>query len=272
MSPDTEPIRLARKFSRGAELQSGAGRVIYLRERSLSMLKKEIVLKNPLRLIGGEAGHILPKGGFGAVLARAGVGKTAVLVQIALDSLLRETNVLHISLDQPVSKVCLWYEEVFNHVGKHYQLNNTVDLWDAILPHRFIMTFNTEGFSIPRLEERITDLTEQGIFYPQVVLVDGLSFDQEVRELLNEMKLVARENELKVWFAVRIHREDISEEKPVPDNFMNVADLFDAALQLSPQGPQVMVNPIKTPGELDESISLYLDPASLLIKDGQPGE
>ncbi|MBI9076042.1 MAG: cytoplasmic protein [Desulfatibacillum sp.] len=236
------------------------------------MLKKEIILKNPLRLIGGEAGHILPSGGFGAVLARAGVGKTAVLVQIALDSLLREINVLHISLDQPVSKVCLWYEEVFNHVGKQYQLTNTNDLWEAILPHRFIMTFNAEGFSIPRLEERITDLTEQGIFYPQVVLVDGLSFDQEVRELLNEMKIVARENNLRVWFAVRTHRDDVTDEQPVPDNFADVADLFDAALQLTPEGSQVLVKPIKTPEELEEKPSLYLDPSSLLIKDGEPGK
>ncbi len=248
-------------------LPSGTARVIYLRERSLFMLKKEIILKNPLRLIGGETDHILPSGGFGAVLARAGVGKTAVLVQIALDSLLRETNVLHICLDQPVSKVCLWYEEVFNHVGAHYQLENTLDLWDAILPHRFIMTFNAEGFSVPRLEERITDLTEQGIFYPQVVLVDGLSFDQEVRELLQELKMVAKENNLRIWFAVNIHRDDITEEKPIPDNFLNVANLFDAALQLTPEGSQVIVDPIKTPEKVENAPNLYLDPSSLLIKD-----
>jgi ATP/maltotriose-dependent transcriptional regulator MalT len=42
------------------------------------------------------------------VLAPAGVGKTAFLVQLALNAMLQEKNVLHISLDEPVTKVSLW--------------------------------------------------------------------------------------------------------------------------------------------------------------------
>ncbi|MBW2600630.1 MAG: cytoplasmic protein, partial [Deltaproteobacteria bacterium] len=43
------------------------------------MLKKDLILRNPLRLIGYEGDDILSDGQFGAVLARAGVGKTAFL-------------------------------------------------------------------------------------------------------------------------------------------------------------------------------------------------
>jgi hypothetical protein len=57
-------------------------------------------------------------------------------------------------------------------------------LWDAILPHRFIMTFKVEGFSVPKLEERLTDLTEQGIFFPNMIILDGLPFTENVRSLL----------------------------------------------------------------------------------------
>ena len=76
--------------------------------KEIKMLKKELVLKNPLRLMGYETDDILSEGGFGAVLARAGVGKTALLVQLALNNLLQNKNVLHISLDDPVKKVSLW--------------------------------------------------------------------------------------------------------------------------------------------------------------------
>ena len=38
------------------------------------MLKKELILQNPLRLLGDETGDILPEGTFSAVLARAGIG------------------------------------------------------------------------------------------------------------------------------------------------------------------------------------------------------
>ena len=95
--------------------------IIYLKERNFNMLKKELIFHNPLRLMGYETEDILPSGGFGAVLARAGLGKTAILVQLALDSLLRSRNVLHISLDDSVKKVCLWYEEVFRNISDQYR-------------------------------------------------------------------------------------------------------------------------------------------------------
>ncbi len=78
------------------------------------MLKKDLTLRNPIRLLGKENQDILPKGGFGAVLARAGVGKTAIMVQLSLETLLRGKNVLHVSLSDPVNKVSLWYKEVFH--------------------------------------------------------------------------------------------------------------------------------------------------------------
>ena len=69
------------------------------------MLKKELRLQNPLRFMERENEDILPEGGLGAVIARAGVGKTAILVQLALNTLLKGKNVLHISLNDPVKKV-----------------------------------------------------------------------------------------------------------------------------------------------------------------------
>ncbi|MBI5063800.1 MAG: hypothetical protein HZB87_10175, partial [Desulfatitalea sp.] len=64
-------------------------RVIRLKERSLAMLKQDLILRNPLRLLGYDSDDILEPGQFGAVLARAGVGKTALVIQIALNTMLR---------------------------------------------------------------------------------------------------------------------------------------------------------------------------------------
>lgn len=232
----------------------------------MAMLKNDLILRNPLRLLGDESGHILEPGEFGAVLARAGVGKTSFLVQLALDSLLRGRNVLHISLDQPVKKVCLWYEEVFNHISDQYRLTNTGGLWEATLPHRFIMTFNVEGFVVPRLEERLNDLTEQGIFYPQMILIDGLPFDDMVRETLSELKLLARESGLPVWFAVKTHRDDATGKDGLPLNVDQVADLFEVIVQLQPVGREINVRLMKE--KIDREIPpLVLDPGTLLIKN-----
>ncbi|MGD9360568.1 MAG: cytoplasmic protein, partial [Desulfobacterales bacterium] len=104
------------------------------------MLKKDLILRNPLRVMGYENDDILNAGEFGAVLARAGVGKTAFLVQLSLNALLREKNVLHIGLDDPVNKVSLWYQEVFNLIAEQYKVDQISQLWESLLPHRFIMT------------------------------------------------------------------------------------------------------------------------------------
>ncbi len=155
------------------------------------MSESNQILNNPLKFIKEDAGHLLADGQFGAVLARAGEGKTSFLMHLAWDNLLKEKNVLHICLDQPIKKVCLWYEEVLHSISDQYELNTTNVMWETILPHRFIMTFNIEDFSAKRLEERINDLTEQGIFFPQIVLLDGLPFDKTEQASLSELKALA---------------------------------------------------------------------------------
>lgn len=247
--------------------QTGFEKVVYLKDRTFGMLKKDLIFRNPLRLIGGETEDILPEGGFGAVLARAGVGKTALLVQLALDSLLKSKNVLHISLKDPVRKVCLWYEEVFRDIAGHYHVNQMDQLWEAILPHRLIMTFQVEGFSVPKLEERLTDLTEQSIFFPRMILIDGLPFDAGTRKALEDLKVLARSHGVTVWFAVRTHRH----EKPGPDGLpvplLGVKDLFEVAIQLQPEGKEIHVKVLKGHTAPADDRPLLLDPATMLIKE-----
>jgi hypothetical protein len=231
------------------------------------MLKKDLIFRNPLRLMGHESEDILPEGGFGAVLARAGVGKTALLVQLALDGLLRSKNVLHISLNDPVSKVCLWYEEVFRNIANQYNVKQMDQLWEATLPHRFIMTFKVEGFSVPTLEERLTDLTEQGIFFPQMILIDGLPFDEEVGTSLEDLKALARHHGMRVWFAVRTHRHEASGPDGMPPSLVHTGDLFDVVIQLQPLGEEIHVKALRGVGEPSDHPPLLLDPATMLIKN-----
>lgn len=245
--------------------RNGPATVIRLAERSLAMQKNDIRVKNPLRLLGETTGQALSPGGFGAVIARAGVGKTAVLVQIAMDGLLAGKNVLHVSLDQPVQKVCLWYEEVFSHAAKNTGNPLTPELWEAVLKHRFIMSFPAAGFTVERLEGRVTDLADQDIFYPQMAVVDGLPFDETARERLQEMKLFARENRLSVWFAVRAHRDDVAPGQDVPESISRVLDLFDVALKLTPEERDIRVEALPGKGSVEQG--LVLDPASLLIRE-----
>lgn len=239
-----------------------------MKERNGDMLKNNPILKNPLMRLGYETEDILTKGEFGAVIASSGVGKTALLVQLALNTLLRSKNVLHISLDDPVNKVGLWYEEVFQNLVHQYKVKQAAQVWETILPHRFIMTFKVGGFSPPKLEERLNDLTQQGIFFPQMAIIDGLPFVESVRNSLSELKLLAKAHSMSVWFTVRSHRH----EKPGPDGmpslFSHVADLFEAAILIHPVGNKTHIRALKG-NKAESGPPLILDPSTMLMKNSE---
>ena len=230
------------------------------------MLKQDLILRNPLRLLGRENEDIIRPGSFGAVLARHGVGKTALVVQIALNSLLQQKNVLHISLNEPVGKVGLWYQEVFEQLAQQYKVPQIDQLWDTVMPHRFIMTFRVEGFSMPKLEERLTDLTAQNIFLPNLIIIDGLPFDEDARPRLQELKRLAREVGLPVWFTVTIHRHENPATDGLPVQLSPVQDMFDVAIALEPENETIHIKAIKAGPDHNAEAELILDPATMLIQ------
>lgn len=243
-------------------------KLIRLRNRSYAMLKNDLVHRNPLYHLHNSGIHRIDAGCFGAVIARAGVGKTAFMVQLALDAILQGRNVLHISLTEPIQKVSLWYDEVFQHLTRPYRIEQIERLWEDILPHRFIMTFKAEGFSVPKLEERMTDLTEQGIIQPQIVILDGLSFDNIEIDTLQELKRFIGAQKLSLWFTVRTHRHEEPWPGDLPRQLISVSDLFDAVIQLAPTEEGVHIRAIKPESTATgEPIPpLVLDPTTMLVK------
>ena len=247
----------------------GPAGVIHIKERYFTMLKKDLILRNPLHVMAYGNDDILSTGQFGAVLARAGVGKTAFLVQLSLNALLRGKNVLHISLEDPVNKVSLWYKEVFNLIADQYKVDQINQLWESVLPHRFIMTFRVEGFSVPKLQERLADLMEQNIFSPQMIIVDGLPFDESVHQPLAEFKDLVDSHQMHAWFTIRTHRH----EEPGPDGrplqLEKISDLFEVAIQLLPVGKEIHVKAVKGGESFAENLDLRLDPSTMLLKSRQ---
>ena len=223
-------------------------------------------IQNPLRHLGYETDDILPDGGFGAVFARAGVGKTSLLVQLALDVMLKEKGVLHISLTDPVKKISLWYKEMFQHMSDAYDFSQTPHLWEAILPNRFIMTLKVDGFSVPRLEERLKDLTEQDILSPHMVIIDGLPFDDTVQSTLAELKSLIKSQARRIWFTVWTHRHEAPGPDGMPTQLRDVADLFDTIVELRPEGNKIHLMGLKGGTESHRGASLQLDPSTMLIK------
>jgi hypothetical protein len=231
------------------------------------MCKQDLILRNPLCSGGSAINEIVPEGGFGAVLSRAGVGKTAFVVQLALNSMLRGKNVLHISLYDSIEKVTLWYHEQFQHLSVACNIEERQKIWQEILPHRFIMTFKISKFNVPILEERLTDLTAQDIFHPSIIIIDGFSFDNPEKSVFSGLKKLAEKHNLQLWFTVHTHPDETVTSENRAVRLMQVLELFDVALELKPQGAEVHVMALKSPGIKEMDTKLRLDPSTMLIKD-----
>jgi KaiC/GvpD/RAD55 family RecA-like ATPase len=229
------------------------------------MIKQEMILRNTLRQLGFESQEILPQGGFGAVLARAGVGKTAFLVQLALSGLLNEKKVLHISLNDPVDKVAIWYKELFRLLAAGDETVNKTAYLESLLPNRFIMTFRVEGFSVAKLEERLNDLSEQGIFTPSIVIIDGLNFEESKIAEIQELKQMAERRGLQAWFTVQTHRHEDAAADGLPLFFAPLSHFFDIMLELRPEHADVHIKVLRGGGAAGESA--LLDPTTMLIKE-----
>ncbi len=229
------------------------------------MRKEDFIAKNPLRILIPETG---PKR-MGLVMARAGLGKTAILVQIALDSLLRGKRVLHVSIGHSIEKTRAWYYDIFRDIVAASTLEEAAGIQEDIHRNRLIMTFKEAGFSSAKFEERLHDLVSQNIFRPDCVVVDGIDFATMERDELEALRKVIEAQGLQAWFSGRCHRDDSpTSEGEVPESCRGYADLFDIAilLRMDPEQKNLVLTVVKdTSGATKPGNILHLDPATLMI-------
>jgi hypothetical protein len=225
-----------------------------------------VTRQNPLERMGVNM-TALEEGGFGAVMASAGVGKTALLVQIAIIAMMKKVSVLHVSLSDPVQKVSLWYNEIFQALNRAKLCGDEPDFQEDILRRRLIMTFRVDDFTVPKLEERLSDMAVQNIFFPRVLIIDGLHFDDEVKPLLQELKKVARERNFFVWAAVHIPQGDRNAPVEDPLSAMGLLDYFQLILKIEGRGHYHILHLLKGEERAEEGDKkgLRLDPTTLLV-------
>ncbi|MEW6290422.1 MAG: hypothetical protein AB1545_11275 [Thermodesulfobacteriota bacterium] len=233
------------------------------------MLKEDLIKKNPLRVLSpaDQGKSEAPK--LGLVMSRAGLGKTAILVQIALDSMLRGNKVLHVSIGQSLEKTKIWYNDIFQDIARAGNLERAADIQEELMSQRMIMTFNEESFGVAKLRERLKDLIDQNIFQPDCLLVDGFDCSISPEKVLGQMRDLAKDMNINMWFSAVCHRGDDRVSKSgVPAPCHEADDLFDTIILLQPDAEKkcVALNIIKRDGKVGESrTNLTLDPSTLLI-------
>jgi hypothetical protein len=234
------------------------------------MLKNDLISKNPLGAFNVETSGNKGSERMGLVMSRAGLGKTAILVQIALDNMLKGKKVLHVSIGQSIEKTKAWYDDILADITFGSKSEKLAELQRELMGNRMIMTFNESSFSRPKLEERLNDLIYQDIFRPSCMVVDGLDFEKVDREFLEDMSDLQKKAGLNLWFSALTHRDKVEMSPdgiPAPCN--EVADLFESVIVLQAKSngeSKVFLNIIKDDtGCIEVGKTLRLDPTSMIV-------
>lgn len=229
------------------------------------MGKKDLIQSNPLRVLGLDNKAEEGTQNLGLVMARAGLGKTAILVQIALDSMMRGNKVLHVSIGETIEKARDRYDEIFSLLAG----GTTDEELYEVAQNRMIMTFKENVFSRGVLEERLKDLIQQDIFKPNCMIIDGYDFDGNGRQAMEELKQLMADLGISViWFSAVSHRNDkrVSADG-VPAPCHTIDDLFEVVLLINPEDELMKLDILKCGYcEVEPGTTLLLDPSSMLIK------
>ena len=224
-----------------------------------------LVKKNPLRVLN-LAGNDKK---MGLIMARAGLGKTALLVQIALDAILRGKRVVHISIGENLEKTKLWYDDILEVILQECSVAKPHELVEMVQQHRMIMTFKAAAFDRDRLEERLNDLILQNIFKPDCVVIDGFDFSTMDHAHLEDVKNLMENLRLQTWFSATSHREDERvSPSGVPAPCHELDDLFETVVLLKPEQESIQLEIIRHNSDAcsGDSCSLSLDPATMMVK------
>jgi hypothetical protein len=231
-------------------------------------MANELIVNNPLRALGLEDkadGKVQAM--MGLVMARAGLGKTAILVQFALDCMLLGNKVLHVSIGEGVDKTRTWYDDILSLLTDGEKIESIPE----VMQNRMIMTFKESSFSKALLEERLDDLVQQNIYKPECLIIDGYDFESNDKKSLEDLRDFMNERGLKmIWFSAVSHRADSRVSLDgVPAPCHEVDSLFDTVLLINPEGDAMKLDIVKCDScSVDPGSTLMLDPSTMLIKQG----
>ena len=226
------------------------------------MYRKFLNARSPLRLLEKGLHGGLGPGNIGIVLAGHGVGKTSFLVGVAMDELLREGRVLHVSLSHPVSHVRAHYDTVYEELAASTHLEDQRLIHREIDRRRSVRVYPPGSLTVKKLKDAIaTDSEASG--KPSLLILEGVALDQMSRSEALELKALAKELEAEVWI-----ESASDEEQPVklPAEVEALEDIFSVILTLEPGQDVVQLRAIKDHGNPDVSdLHVSLDPSSLLL-------
>jgi KaiC/GvpD/RAD55 family RecA-like ATPase len=237
------------------------------------MIISELVQRSPLRVFEKSIHGGLKVGEVGVIASPSGIGKTSVLVQIALDKLLQEKKVIHVSFTQHTGYVLAWYEDIFDEFIKKKNLENIREVKDEIVKNRVLMNFSQDGVTGDQVLRSLRAMIVEGGFKAECLIIDGFDFSRMDRERISKVKDFAKELDLEVWYSCTVPAENdkagfgLYTKQNIPVLLKDFVDLIDSVVVLEPKGDHIEFSVSKDRDVYNPpAMALKLDPKTLLIQ------
>ena len=229
------------------------------------MLLHELIQRSPVRIFEKSIHGGLKAGEIGIIASPTGIGKTSVLVQIALDKLLQGEKVIHVSFTQHTDYVLSWYEDIFEEFTKKKNLDHRKDIKDELVKNRVILNFNQDGVTGDQILKSLKALIVDGGFNAGSIIIDGFDFGRTGRGRMEAVRTAAKELGVSFWYSCNIKGYEF-DKRSVPLVIGDYLDLLDVVIIMESRADHVELTASKDRNETNlEHLAVKLDPKTLLI-------
>jgi hypothetical protein len=239
------------------------------------MIRKEAILQSPVRILDRSIRGGLGTGHLGVIMAPAGVGKSACLVQIGLDALLRERPVLHVAIGQSVEHVAAHYDAAFDDLAARVDLADRRGVRESVAARRLIWSWAEGGFGARALDQALAAFRANLGVGPRTVLVDGFDWaEPRCAATVGALKASSAGAGAELWMTARdARRDEIARPRPIAPLSDACAALVDVAILLEPHGRHARVTLVKDFDRFPAAdVSLVLEGGALRLPAEGPAK
>jgi len=241
------------------------------------MYRKEVNQKSPMRVFDKSMHGGLGRGNIGVVASGPGMGKTPLLVQIALDDLLHDRKVMHISHEHTVDHVRTYYSEIFHDLCTTLQLEDADTEMIEVERNRMIFSLMKDHketgpvsqrggrSSITRILEIVEFAKETAQFSPTVLIIDGFDLASSNAEAFAVLAKLAKDLNIELWISANT---DSSNGSQFPKPLDRIASMVDVIVFLEPEREVVRLRLLKDHDAKEiQDLHLRLDLPTMRVVD-----
>jgi len=229
------------------------------------MIKEELIQRSPVRIFEKSIQGGLKAGEIGIIASPSGIGKTSVLVQLALDKLLQGEKVIHVSFTQHADYVLAWYEDIFDEFTQRKNLDHASDVKNELVKSRILLNFSQDGVTEEQITKSLRALIVEGGFNAGSIIIDGFDFGRTSRNGMETIKASAKELGISFWYSCNVNGKEF-DKKGLPLVLKDYADLLDIVIVMEPMPDHIELTASKDRDATNlEHLAVKLDPKTLLI-------